>query len=168
MNPTYYDTLSSNAKSLVSTSNYYLGGVNSSVKKGNDFYTAERSNSVNDEIATNYVMNVGLMYPSDYIYIYALGVGDDCFNRFEYGVSNSSVNKTNNWMYLSNDNKNIWLISPVSTSSIYSSILNSSNIIGYNVDTDWSYAIKPTLYLKPEVKIKSGDGTIDNPYEFEL
>lgn len=59
-----------------------------------------------------------------------------------------------------------WLTNnPYKDYTIY--YVHSSGYSNYG-SVNGSLATRPSLCLKPNVKIKSGDGTIDNPYEFEL
>lgn len=38
----------------------------------------------------------------------------------------------------------------------------------YSSDSQTYYVIKPVLYLKSNIKIKNGDGTIDNSYQLSI
>lgn len=58
-----------------------------------------------------------------------------------------------------------WLITPASTSQIYT--LNSDSSISTNIMTD-SFAIIPTINLKKDIKIKSGTGSRSDPFVINL
>ena len=59
---------------------YYLGGLSSSTGSGATYYTFERGTTIYTNRPTNWSGYVGLAYPSDYIYIFANGVDETCFN----------------------------------------------------------------------------------------
>lgn len=107
-------------------------------------------------------MNIGLMYPSDYSYTYSMGIDDICYTK---GEKCNTENKIMSWLYSDVDNK--WFISVLSSSSSYIFYVSNLGRI-YRNDPGNKYGIYPVIYLKPNVKIKSGDGSIDNPCEFEL
>lgn len=52
-----------------------------------------------------------------------------------------------------------WTITPISNSSnSVRNIFNTGYVSNYSTKTNNSHVIRPTLYLKPSVKIISGDG----------
>lgn len=150
------------SKDMLSFSKYYLGARND-ISDGADFYISERSDTVfSIDRGKNWVGNVGLIYPSDYIFTYALGVDDICYNT--PGSCNNS-NPLNGWLYRSGHYQ--WTMMP-SLSGYLVFLIDSDGKIYRLNDAKFSYESLPVLYLKPNVKIKQGDGTIDNPYIFEL
>lgn len=73
-------TLDDDSKEMIKLFKYYLGGLNS-YPNGEAFYASERSEMVvNTNRSKNWTGNIILMYPSDYIFTYALGVDDTCYN----------------------------------------------------------------------------------------
>lgn len=58
-----------------------------------------------------------------------------------------------------------WLITPASTSQIYT--LNSDSSISTNIMTD-AFAITPTINLKKDIRIKSGTGSRSDPFVINL
>ena len=65
---------------MIATSKYYLGARANNSTNGSGFYSSERSEVVNRETRSkNWIGKLGLMYPSDYIFVYALGVNDTCY-----------------------------------------------------------------------------------------
>ena len=129
-----------------------------------NFYTSERSNIVyNSSRSKNWVGLVGLIYPSDYMYTYALGVENNCYNGiceiWRGGVPSMG------WLY--NSEYSQWIISPGLQygDSVYC-INEAVYVIGGGAKN--SLATRPALYLKSEVKITSGDGTKDNVYKLSM
>ena len=114
--------------------------------------------------------NVGLMYPSDYGYATSGGnitSRNTCFQTMLYTWNNDQVSDcmNNNWLYEVDKQKRT--IMPCAYSG------DARNVFGIYYDSfvtsDSSYIandIYPALYLKSNIKIVSGDGTIDSPYEF--
>ena len=145
---------------LISMSKYYLAGTGTFLS-GEDYYKAERGILVNGDKSIHWSGIVGLVYPSDYVYTFALGVDDVCYNTSGGDCNNSK--SSSSWLYKLGGY--IWTITPRSTHTNRTFILNGR--VDDLIVTATAY-VSPTLYLKPNVKIKSGDGTIDNPYEFEL
>ena len=64
------------------------------------------------------------------------------------------------------NNTNYWLISPMNTSSVNVIERNSRSYISYALSEQKS--IKPSLNLKSNVIITSGDGTLQNPFQIAL
>ena len=153
--------LDNKSNSLVDTVKYYLGG-DRNYPNGDIFYKNERGSYVYSGRNTFWIGRIGLMYPSDYMYMYSLGVDNTCFTN-PIGCRNG--NPSYGWFYKSS--QSFWTMTPYSsTSSDNYYYVSSGSIDRWSADR--YYGIYPVLYLKPNVKIKSGDGTIDNPYEFEL
>jgi len=165
LNGTYYNGLTTDAKNMIEDAVWNTGGFAPTWDASNspnaaDFYAAERSSTVYSGHATTWTGKIGLMYPSDYLYAYALGVNDTCYEN----AANCTVdNASSGWL---NESNNEWNIMPYANSDFYI-FYRSAGLLGSGRGRS-PYAVRPVLHLKPNVKIKSGDGTIDNPYEFEL
>ena len=172
LNNDYYNTLSSEAKNMVGTTKYYLGGY-----QGNPIFTSdtmwqyERKNEANKAgyyYGTNPIMQrdaskkIALMYASDYGYAASKG----CTNfLYEY---NNSVNckTTNNWLDKSLET---WLISQNYAYSYCAFIISSHGFVaGHGLVAQSEYAVYPALYLSSNVKISSGSGTSSDPYQLSV
>ncbi len=146
------------ARDQIAASKWYLGGNNNSSLDGSAIYNFERGNTVSSGHSTNTVEKVGLLYPSDYIYTYAYGVDNTCFQD---GSNCSSGTPSNSWL---SSTQSLWTITP-----------NSSNMTtfgkGNNHNLDHTYNIlgnlfvKPTTYLRSDIRILSGTGEESNPYK---
>ena len=111
--------------------------------------------------SVNWVGKIALMYPSDYAYTYALGISETCFA--EMGQCKNSNGYENTWMPVISG----WMLSPRSDWSksiafVYYYSLRSNTESG-NIS-----AIRPVLYLSSSVKLTSGDGSEDNPYQLSM
>ena len=167
LNNTFYNELSSTSKEMINMSKYYLGSFERNGNYGmpSQIYSNERGLTVYSGNSTYWIGKIGLLYPSDFAYTYALGVDDVCSNNIskcyqEYGAnpSTSWINKIRNY--------DMWLIS-----SFYSTNYNVFALVDEGTIGDMiasNLEVVPTVYLKPEVKIISGLGTQNNPYRLKI
>ena len=169
-----------NLRPLINKTLWNIGTQGNNLPKNvNDFYISERSNNngkictsgdyCNDTIerTTTWRGLVGLMYPSDYGYATS---GDISLSRNQCILSNPTnwnqdyYNdcKNNNWLF---STKKQWTIMPSASinHSYYSFHIESSgNINSFYCDD--SSIVKPSVYLKSNIIIKSGTGTKENPF----
>ena len=98
---------------------------------------------------------IGLMYVSDYGY----AASDECKST----LRNYDTCKDDNWLFLGSRE---YFVTPYGASAcqVY---IGGTSVGGEYVDEN-KYAVRPVLYLKPNIKIISGNGTSDNPYEFSI
>ncbi len=142
-------------------------------------YSLERTNNTgkicssgdlcNDSIerTTSWIGQVGLMYPSDYGYATSGGATTNritCLNAELAKWGSLEECYSNNWAY--NSLKHQWSMIPRTNS------LSAYDVFRIGVDghiggdgTNGSHAIIPTVYLKSNVKIISGNGSETSPYE---
>ncbi len=172
LNGDYYNELSSESKSMVVDTKYYLGG-SSRVSITNygtapEIYAWERGTTTYDSSrSTNWIGKIGLIYPSDNFYIYALGVDNTCYNDGYSCVTYRGGVPTNGWIYNTNGNSEPWLLSPDSSykQGVFC-LIGSSWITSYYAVIYKS--VRPSLYLASSVKIYSGDGSEQNPYQLSM
>ena len=156
-------TLDDESSKMIEITKWYLGGRANNSANGSEFYVSERSETVYDvNRSKNWTGTVALMYPSDYLYTYALGVDNNCYNT--PGKCDKSA-PSSGWLYKSAYHQ--WTMISYSSRADAAFIVNFSGRI-HDYGTIASIGTRPVLYLNSNVKIKSGDGSIDNPYEFEL
>lgn len=168
LNGEYYNTLTDDAKRMIGDTKYYLGGHSTAEISASEFYNIERGITVynqNDAVRSLYwVGKIGLIYPSDYSYAYANGVDDTCYSN---GAGCKEGIPSNGYLFNTLGSSAKWTISPYSDSNaqvyfIYASgELRKGNI--------WnSYTLTPVVYLKNDVKITSGNGSEDLPYQLKM
>ena len=163
LNTTYLNSLDSTSQSMISNAKFYLGGYGGSKIKKDVMYQYERKiNGSKYFYKTNpnsWVGKLGLMYASDYGY----AVSDECTsNLYDY---NNTTCKTNNWLFKS---INEWLLPQYATFSSYALyVYSGGNVYNYVVNRSQNGA-RPVLYLKSNVKITGGDGTLTDPYTLGL
>ncbi len=141
------------------------------------FYSYERSSNTgkictsgsycNDTVArtTTWTGKVGLMYPSDFGYATIGGSTSNrtsCLNKELYNWVNDSVLGCRRYDWLYNPISTQWSISPYADSSRANYVF-SVHSIGH-VSAATSVVVRPSVYLKSDVSILSGEGTDENPY----
>ena len=171
LNGDYYNGLNTTSKSMIADTKYYLGGSKTNAGGAEAYYTWEHGTSVYSGNGTNWTGKIALMYPSDYLYTYALGVDNACYTDGSYYGCGSSQEKTNGWIYNFNNDSIEWILFASSEAlSAYNSYLISgfgSGMVGNDTLTH-EYGIRPTTYLNSQVKIDSGDGSEQSPYQLSL
>ena len=172
LNNDYYNTLTTDAKNMIGTAKYYLGGYNDIPSFTSDvMWQYERKNEANRTgyyYGTNPIMQndankkIAIMYASDYGY----AASKECTsNLYDYDGSANCIT-TNNWLDKSAD---AWLLpqySDYSNDAFYvssSGFVSSLNYVSFNES-----AARPVLYLSSNVKISSGNGTSEQPYQLSI
>ena len=111
--------------------------------------------------ATENDTNIGnITRPSNEGTIITSAVG--LLNMYEYQSSYHGTTYGNGYL---NNGLFWWTLTPYSTSSV-NSISYGGNVRNNEVSSNAS-GIRPSINLKPNIKIVDGNGTIDNPYRLE-
>ena len=156
LNNDYYNSLSETSKKLIGKAKYYTAGDNLTSYNATTFYNAERSSKTNG--SKDYVGNIGLIYPSDFLYSY-YNVERKCLNDLE-----NCTKSDMSWMNNIASNQ-IWTISPViGTNQIYT--ISNKNIEKTTIND--SIEVYPVVYLKYNSILSSGNGTYADPYEIRI
>lgn len=155
------------SQAMIQKVKYYLGGGNSLSITPNVMYSLEKGETVitnpsdNTARGVSWIGYVGLMYPSDY----AFGVSDSVCARTTpieaYGTT--SACHVSNWLWTSNSEHTL---TPSSNNASTNYAINSSGEVG-TVSASSNVNVRPVVYLKTSIKIKSGEGTITSPYILE-
>ena len=170
LNGDYYNGLDGESRGMIHDAKYYLGSSENNVYlNGEDYYNLERGTTVYGGNSTSWTGKIALMYPSDYSYTYALGVDNTCYTRGDSCYSHRRGTPTNGWIYNTNSNSYQWLLSPFLYNgfSTYAFEVYNDGPVGYG-GTDTTFNVRPTLYLSSQVKITSGTGKSDDPYQLSL
>ncbi len=175
LNNDYYNTLSSDAKNMIGTAKYYLGGYNTSEITSDIMWQYERKNEANRTgyyYGTNPIMQndtskkIAIMYASDYGY----AASKECINDlYKYNVS-ESCKSTNNWL---DKSEYTWLLPqdlslPHFVFVVTSSTFIFSSYVHTNSAYHDEYAVRPVLTLSSNVKISGESGTSSDPYQLSL
>ena len=158
LNGEYYNSIDDTYTKMISEETYYLGGPTSSnlqTLTASGYYNAERS-SGNPASTTQYI---GLMYPSDYGY----AAGSSCLSTALYDYDGGC--KNSDYLF---SRATEWLQAP-SASSIHTAIaLHRTGSASTGAGVNYSYAIRPVLYLTSETQITGGDGSQSNSFQLSV
>lgn len=150
--------LTVSAKEMIDNTKWYLGTVDRTLTI-NEIYNDERSNVVLDGNKETWDGKIGLIYPSDYLY-----ASTNYTNTTQKG--NSTSWKTNNYLFLGHS---AWTISPHTHKDEFKYGVNYA-ALGYlsrDVSSSDDFAIRPAVYLKSNIKVVSGNGTLSKPYQIQ-
>ena len=172
LNNDYYNTLTADAKNMIVTTKYYLGGYNNNPSFTSDvMWQYERKNEANRTeyyYGTNPIMQndankkIAIMYASDYGY----AASKECTsNLYDYDGS-ASCKTTNNWL---DKSAYTWLLPQYSGESNRAvSVYSGGYVASGNYVTNSENAVRPVLYLSSNVKISGGEGTSQKPYMLSI
>ena len=158
LNNEYYNNLTSDAKKQIIYSEWSIGKVKSGESNLN--------NQINDENSIKWFDNIGLPTLSEYI-----RSNSNTENCGTFALSqNNDLCKSTNWMK-SSDVDDCWTITAYSNMFEYSVFMMS--LTGYISNATYdgaslAYGVQPVLYLSPSIKIISGNGSKNNPYQLSL
>lgn len=148
-------------KNIIAEVTYNTAGYNDATLYPNEIYTYERGSTVYSGRQTTWTGKIGLMYPSDYGYASDLTKCREKINNY-----NASTCSQNNWIY---NMGSLWLLTHDSARSDRNWSINSSGNASVNGNgnggTSNSLLVFPSLFLSSDVKIISGNGSINNPYQ---
>ena len=160
----YWNSLSEKSKEMIKTTKYYLGHFRSyNPYNSDDIYEMERSTDAAYNNNYYWTGKIGLIYASDFGYVFARGYNDSCYNdtfSCEYQPSwiNDATNR--NWT---------WTISPIISDydSNAALVVNAPFYI-FAAQTYCNFYSLPTIYLSKNVYTYYGDVTEDKPYQIRL
>ena len=167
--------INNTAKNMIQNTTWTLGGTTWKTSNPpyetysvNELYTSERGTQVYSKHATTSTDYIGLIYPSDYGYA---STDTSCRQNLRSGLTYTNNTyggtptcKNNNWLY-----KGVWYW----TISPYSSNLHLVFDVGSDGDLCYLSAlyrgsVRPSVYLKSDIKIVSGNGTKDDMFKLEI
>ena len=167
------NTLDETSKSLIDNHIWNTGAIEYNTRTDTlAFYSAERGNETgkictggqwcNDTVTrtTEWTGYIGLPYVTDWAYASSESVCET--NMQKKDSSNLLVCKNNNWMQR---NTWAWYLSPSADGS-YANYAWAVSGDGYasNYSAANSLVVVPSIYLKSNILIESGNGTSSNPY----
>ena len=170
-------TIEETSKSLIDNHIWNTGATEYNMRTDTlAFYQAERG-SVNGKICssgkmcndtvtrtTTWTGYIGLPYGTDWAYASSESVCET--NMQTKDDSNVYICKNNNWMQR---NTWAWYLSPVGNLSYAFNAWSVSDGGGAGSNSAASsYAVAPSIYLKSNVLIESGNGTSTDPYTLKL
>ncbi len=166
LNGDYYNSLSSDYKYMIIESKYYLGNELDTFPSASEFYDYERGVLKNlDTSSINWIGNIGLMYPSDYLYTYSNGIDNVCYDKGFYCEVWRGADPSLGWLYKSEISQ--WTITARNKYNDYISLVDSSGNTNGHYSSAY-HGVRPVTYLKSTVKIASGTGTSSDPYKLKI
>ena len=163
--------LTNNAKSMIETVTWKLGGSSTyDDVTASMFYERERGTTVYSGHATEWVGEVGLMYPSDYGYATSGGSATDreaCLAKEVWNWDSSSFSDCRNNDWLLDSSSSQWTLTPSSSYSNNVFLVNYNGYLYYSLANN-GIGARPSIYLKSNASISGGDGSESNPYQLKL
>ena len=148
--------LQSEYRNMVENATWYLGGKNGNYYNVDEFYVKERdASSIYSGNAASGTGYIGLMYVSDYGYSILSSSCDRTINMGDYRNIQS-------WLIKENGE---WVITPSDDNAFMSYYINFGLGKRYSIDTE---SVRPVLYLKSNVQVYAGNGSISKPYQIKL
>ena len=166
LNVDYYNSILNDYKDMIGISKFYLGGERNT-KDGAGWYNSERGDSVVEGRSISWIGKIALIYESDYTYTYAKEVHRGCFSNVYY-CGTSYNGSTNGWIHNMSNDLYKWLINPHSTDESQVHYIDANGSCYSNSVQSSKKYVYPVLYLKSSVKIISGDGSEQSPYQLSL
>lgn len=162
--------LSNEAKSLVKNAVWNLGGTSSSGVTSyfpSQIYEYERGTLTYGTNLISWTGTVGLMYPSDYGFAVGGIDRETCLTKdlYHWNDTNNENCKSNNWLY--DNEKTQWTMMPVMANSIFAIFVHSRGYVDQSYATQL-FAVRPTVFLDPNIKIYDGNGSKENPYILKI
>ena len=138
--------INATAKSMIQNTMWNLGGFVYGTKPINELYESERGAEVYSGHETKSSDYIGLIYPSDY----GFASTDESCSQDPFDITC----KNNNWLY-----KGFWYwtISPNSSSASRVFHVSSVGSLG-SLNALYRAGVRPSVYLKSDIKIVSGSG----------
>ena len=154
--------IQSEYRGMVESVTWYLGGKNGTGYTAEEFYTGERdSTSVYSGNTPSILGDIGLMYASDYGYSV---LSSDCARTIKLSIYNSGACGGSSWLAKEGTE---WMVTHYTSSSTNSFVLlGIGNLYAINIYN--GYSTRPVLYLKSNVQLYAGDGSISKPYQIKL
>ena len=165
--------LTEESKSLISNVEWKLGGIEDEKYKDNNtglirqIYDYERGTTVYNGYETKWLGKVGLMYLSDYGYATMGGSNssrDSCLNISMWNwYYNAGECYSNNWVFKKAKNNHLWIISPNASNDYKTFYIHFDGYI-HEYQATYLREFQPVVYLNTNIRINSGNGTMDNPF----
>ena len=161
LNEIFLTGLTSESQSMIGNAKYYLGGSKTANVPKDVMYQYERkiSGYYYRTNPVSWIGKIALMYASDYGY----AASDVCTSNL-YAYSSSTCT-SNNWLF---NSANQWTLSQYTDNDSSVFYVSSYGDMGATGVRENPFNIRPTLYLKSNVKITGGSGTSTNPYTLGL
>lgn len=140
-------------RDLISNVSWFISNLTDGDSYPNDLYQGEIDGS------TTAGEMISIMYKSDYGY-----ATDIRKCNIQVNLYNSSECTENNWLFLGSRE---WIMGPTENNYYKAYIVAENGAVGtYSLTSEAN--VRPTLYLRTEQTIKSGTGTLADPYQLQV
>ena len=146
-----------------------LGGTSSNTSASH-FYGYERGTNVYTGRPTTWTGKIGLMYPSDYGYATSGGTTKDRASCLANELSNWDSSdfsdcKGNDYLY----NSSLWQWTLVPYSAVAGSVygVRTGGLVN-SYDVNFTFAVRPALFLKSNIQVDKGTGAKSDPYQLKI
>ncbi len=153
-----YDLLNDKAKEQIDDAKWFLGNIEEKLSQTEEIYNSERETNKNE---LTWIGRVGLIYPSDFGYTFSKGVETTCFDNLKDCTKGK---ESVSWLY---KNENQWTITSLKNNenNVFT-ISNTGNLTSARTDSEEN-TVRPVVYLKYDISIIGGTGTLEDPYIIE-
>ncbi len=158
LNTTYYDSLNATSKNMVENATWNTGGWNTSDVTVAQLYEYEKTVPAKGSTTTSVVGYIGLMSASDYGY-----ASSRCYTGTQT-LSNYQNCISTNWLKGLEE----WMLTTYSTGELDVFYVIAGGYVGGRGTVTATRLVRPSLYLKANVRISGGAGTSVNPYLLEM
>lgn len=159
--------LTDNAKQMISKVVWNLGGRSDYNANAQTFYQDERSDNTIDNHDTKWTGNVGLMYPSDFVYGIGGNSRDTCLSK-NLGSWDSSCYPYN-WLYATDKNGyTIDQLTITPQTNYKYNVFTGRYGINYTGISYTDAEVLPSVYLTSNIRVVGGHGTKESPYELSI
>mgnify|MGYP004567605053 FL=1 len=134
------------------------------------FYGYERGTNVYTGRPTTWTGKIGLMYPSDYGYATSGGTTKDraaCLAKELWNWSSSDFSDCKGNDYLYNSSNVQWTLAPYSALADLVFRVYANGVV-YRDVANHTVVVRPALFLKSSIMVKSGTGTQNDPYQLKI
>ena len=142
-------------RSMIEQVTWNIGGSKYS-NSSKDSYRAERSTTIPPGSASTWDGYIGLMYPSDFGFSV---LSTSCAREIALSAYNTNACGGQAWLLNYVYERTM---SPQNTDTSNVLFINMTGALASNLSI--SHAVRPVLYLKSNVYIVDGDGSLTNPY----
>ena len=150
--------LNETSRSMIENVTWHLGGHSTQSATASTFYTAERGTTVYGSNSTTTTGYIGLMYPSDYGYSV---LASSCARTTNLSSYNSSSCGGESWLL---KNGYEWTMTHKTSYSSFVFYVYRNAYVDNSANANYGNAVRPTAYLKSNVYVISGTGSITDPY----
>lgn len=148
--------INATAKSMIQNTVWNLGGFVYGTKPINELYESERGAEVYSGHETKSSDFIGLIYPSDY----GFASTDESCSQDPFDITC----KNNNWLF---KGVSYWTISPIPSNTYNLFVVSFVGFLHFDTAL-YRVSVRPSLYLKADVKVVGGTGTSSDPYTLEI